>query len=68
VVKKLEEIGGKGDERDVTSANLIKDMKHGLRIRLRHLKALQKGLDGRQQDLIQSKKGVDGAIISLGRL
>jgi hypothetical protein len=56
-----EEIGGEGDERDVINANLIKDMDHGLRIRLRDPKALRRGLDGPTRGLEQPVEVLMGA-------
>ena len=51
---------------DVAGADLIKDMKHSLRIRLRDLKVLRKGTDGAvTRSLSAARRGLDGAITSL---
>ena len=61
-----EEIGGEIYGTDVAGADLIKDTKHSLRIRLRDLKALRRGIDGAAaRSLSAARRGLDGAITSL---
>jgi hypothetical protein len=58
------EVGGGINEMGIADADLIKDTKHGLRIRLRDLKALRRSFDGATSGLDPARRGLDGAISS----